>query len=160
MFPRPPVVAVVCCLLLATPVAVGFVGAQSSSNGSNASTDGTEPTSGTADRCFPDDGYEFTIGTEGPEISMVLHLSLLTNLGSPGVFGVELSGSVGGPPVIQLQTGVHFGGIESVGGFLNNPFGPFSIVFDYQFDLLSFGIDLDHRDTDAPIDGPVGDAAC
>ncbi|ATW88422.1 hypothetical protein halTADL_1667 [Halohasta litchfieldiae] len=156
MFPRSAVVAVVCCFLLLTMPLTAAVGAQETTTGS--STTGTD--SGTVDRCFVDDGYEFTIGTQGPEIRMVIHLSLLTNLGGPGALGVELSGSTGGPPIIELKTGVIFDGFESLSGFLNDPFGPFSIAYDYQFELPMFGSDVSYDDTETPIDGPVGNASC
>jgi len=148
---------VVCCLLLlSTPIAA-VVGAQTADATANGSTGG--PTPG-GNACFPGEGYEFTIGTAGPEIKMVLHLSLLTNLGGPGAIGIELAGSIDGPPIIELKTGVVFEGIESVTEFLNDPFGPFSIAFDYQFELPMFGPSYDYEDTDAPIDGPVGNASC
>jgi len=156
MFPRSAVVAAVCCcLLLAAPLTVAVVGAQET-NTTSGSTNGTE----TVDRCFLDEGSEFTIGTQGPEIKMVLHHSLLTNLGGPGAFGVELSGSIGGPPIIELKTGVIFEGIDSATEFLNNPFGAFSIAFDYRFELPMFGGDYSYNDSEVPIDGPVGDAGC
>jgi len=151
MFPRSAVVAVVCCCLLLTTPLTAAVGAQE--------TDSTTD-SGTVDRCFVDDGHEFTIGTQGPEIRMVIHLSLLTNLGGPGALGVELAGSIGGPPIIELKTGVIFDGFESLTTFLNDPFGPFSIAYDYQFELPMFGGDVSHDETDVPIEGPVGDADC
>ena len=156
MVPRTPVIAVVCgLLLLSTPVAavVGAQTANTTANGSSASTP-------SANACFPGEGYEFTIGTEGPEIRMVLHLSMLTNLGGPGAVGIELAGSIDGPPIIELKTGVVFAGIDDVGSFLNNPFEPFSIAFDYRFELPMFGPSYDYEDSDVPIDGPVGDADC
>jgi len=157
MVPRTPVIAVVCCLLfLSTPVAA-VVAAQTANATENGSTDGA--TAG-GNACFPGEGSEFTIGTQGPEIRMVLHLSLLTNLGGPGAIGIELAGSIDGPPIIELKTGVVFEGIESLTAFLNDPFGPFSIAFDYQFELPMFGSGYDYDESDPPIDGPVGDANC
>lgn len=159
MFPRSAVVAIVCCCLLLTmPLAAGIGGATQGNE--TASPNTTNGTAGGVDRCFVDDGHEFTIGTQGPEIRMVVHLSLLTNLGGPGALGVELSGSIGGPPIIELKTGVIFDGFESVTAFLNDPFGPFSIAYDYQFQLPMFGGDVDFNETGVPIDGPVGDASC
>lgn len=125
-----------------------------------SSAEPAEPTNAGVAACFPDDGYEFTIGTQGPEINMILHMSLLTNLGEPGAFGVELTGSIDGPPIIELRTGVIFGGFDSVSEFLNNPFGPFSIAFEYSFELPMFGEDFAYEEGDAPIDGPVGNADC
>ena len=163
MVPRSTVVAIISCwLVLSTPMAA-VVGAQTADTTANSSVDGP-PGSDTAasgfDACFPGEGYEFTIGTEGPEINMVLHLSLLTNLGGPGGIGVELAGSINGPPIIELKTGVVFEGIDDVGSFLNNPFEPFGIVFDYRFELPMFGPSYDYEDSDAPIEGPIGDANC
>lgn len=149
-------VVVVCCCLLVSVAASGGVAGMMQSNSSTESTETVE----TAHACFPDDGFEFTIGNQGPEIGMTLHLSLLTNLGSPGVFGVELTGSIGGPPIIELRTGVVFAGIDSVSAFLNNPFGPFSIAFEYVFELPMFGEEFAYEDTESPIDGPVGEASC
>ena len=167
MVPRTPTVAIVCCLLvLSTPLAA-VVGAQTanttadgSTNGSDGAAGATGTPAGAVDQCFPGEGYEFTIGTEGPEIGMVLHLSMLTNLGGPGAIGVELSGAIDGPPIIELRTGVVFEGIDDVGSFLNDPFEPFAIAFDYRFELPMFGPGYDYEDSDPPIDGPVGDANC
>lgn len=151
MISRTTVIIVVCCCLFVSVAASGVVAGQTPST--------QTPDTGAA-ACFPADGYEFTIGTEGPEINMILHMSLLTNLGGPGAFGVELTGAIGGPPIIELRTGVVFGGIESVGAFLTNPFGPFSIVFEYVFELPMFGEEFAYEEDQAPIDGPVGDADC
>jgi len=158
MVSRSTVMAFVCCwLVLSTPLAA-VVGAQTANTTANGSTGGSDV--GAVDRCFPGEGYEFTIGTEGPEIRMVLHLSMLTNLGGPGAIGIELAGSIDGPPIIELKTGVVFAGIDDVGSFLNNPFEPFSIAFDYRFELPMFGPSYDYEDSDVPVDGPVGDADC
>ena len=170
MVPRSTLVVLVACwLVLSTPLAaVG--GAQTADTTANGSVDGGPVDGGSSagsdaagsgfDACFPGEGYEFTIGSEGPEIRMVLHLSLLTNLGGPGGIGVELAGSINGPPIIELKTGVVFEGIDDVGSFLNNPFEPFGIVFDYRFELPMFGPSYDYEDSDAPIEGPIGDANC
>jgi hypothetical protein len=39
---------------------------------------GAAVTAPAADRCFPDDGTEFVIGTEGPQVRLTLHLSLFS----------------------------------------------------------------------------------
>ena len=156
MVSRSTVTALVCCwLLLSTPLAA-VVGAQTANTTANGSS-GSTPS---ANACFPGEGYEFTIGTEGPEIRMVLHFSMLTNLGGPGAIGIELAGSIDGPPIIELKTGVVFAGIDDVGSFLNDPFEPFAIAFDYRFELPMFGPSYDYEDSDAPIEGPIGDANC
>ena len=112
-----------------------------------------------SDACFPDSGYRFTIGTLGPQIEMVVHLSLLTNLGAPGTLGVELSGAIDqGEPLIDLKTGAVFHGVTDVGRFLDNPFGVFSIAYDYSFQLPFAGID--YQSDEAPISGPVGESRC
>jgi hypothetical protein len=112
-----------------------------------------------SDACFPDSGYRFTIGTLGPQIEMVVHLSLLTNLGAPGTLGVELSGAIDeGEPLIDLKTGAVFHGVTDVGRFLDNPFGVFSIAYDYTFQLPFAGID--YQSDEAPISGPVGESRC
>ncbi|MFO7834837.1 MAG: hypothetical protein R6V31_12535 [Halohasta sp.] len=149
------VAAIVCCLLVvAVPLAGPVAAATQAPTGPAAGGD-------SADRCFPDDGYEFTIGTQGPQIGMVLHLSMLTNLGGPGAVGIELAGSIDGPPIIELKTGVAFDGIESVSGFLNDPFGPFSIIYDYQFELPMLGSgSLDHEESEPPISGPINTTGC
>ncbi|MFW6320481.1 MAG: DUF7332 family protein [Halohasta sp.] len=152
---------VCCCLLLSSPLSAAVAAQSTVSDGEPSNGSETGPTeSGAADGCFPDDGYEFTIGTEGPEIRMVLHLSLLTNPVSPGAFGVELAGSIDGPPIIELRTGVLSEGIDSPTEFLNDPFGPFSIAYDYQFQLPMFGSGFDHEESDPPIDGPVNGTDC
>jgi hypothetical protein len=116
--------------------------------------------SGAADRCFPGDGYEFAIGNQGPTIDVAIHMSMLTNLGGPGTFGVELAGSTGSQTIIELRIGVVFDGIDDVGTFLNDPFGAFAIAFDYQFQLPMFGSGFDHNATEAPIDGPIDQVDC
>ncbi len=156
MVSRATVVAVVCCCLLVSTAASGVVAGASQPAPSPASTAATDSA---VAACFPADGYEFTIGNQGPEISMILHMSLLTNLGGPGAFGVELTGDIGGPPIIELRTGVIFGGIDSVSGFLTDPFEPFSIAFEYRFEIPAFD-GVSHETTDSPVDGPVGDADC
>jgi len=161
MISRTTVVVVVSCCLLVSVAASGVVaGATQSTTSSTDSVEAVQSADAGVAACFPDDGYEFTIGNQGPEINMILHMSLLTNLGGPGAFGVELTGSIGGPPIIELRTGVIFSGIDTVGEFLNNPFDPFSIAFEYIFELPMFGEEFAHEESDAPIDGPVGDANC
>ncbi len=158
---RTTVVVAVCCCLFVSMAASGAVAAPTTSSASAADTSGSlETTESATAACFPTDGYEFTIGDQGPEITMILHLSLLTNLGGPGALGVELTGSIGGPPIVELRTGVIFSGIDTVGEFLENPFGPFSIAFEYLFELPMFGDDFAYETTDSPVDGPVGDADC
>jgi len=159
MLSRTTAVEIICCCLLVSAVASGAVAGMTQENVSSTPVDGDDPQTTTAG-CFPADGYEFTIGNQGPEINMILHLSVLTNLGGPGAFGVELTGSIDGPPIIELRTGVIFSGIDSVSDFLNNPFEPFSIAFEYLFDLPMFGEDFAYETTDSPVDGPVGDATC
>lgn len=161
MVSRTTVVVVVSCCLLVSMVTSGVVaGAAQSTASSTESISAVESAESDIAACFPDDGFEFTIGTQGPEISMILHMSLLTNLGGAGALGIELTGSIGGPPIIELRTGVLFDGIDTVGEFLNNPFGPFSIAFEYVFELPMFGEGFAYEESDAPIDGPVGDADC
>jgi len=149
------VVAVSCCLLVSMATSGVVAGASQPTPSASA-----ESAESDVAACFPTDGYEFTIGTQGPEINMILHLSLLTNLGGPGAFGVELTGSIDGPPIIELRTGVIFAGIDTVGEFLENPFEPFAIAFEYSFELPMFGDDFAHEEDDVPIDGPVGDTDC
>jgi len=112
--------------------------------------------------CFPEDGYNFTIGTLGPQIEMVVHLSLLTNLGGPGTLGIELAGTTAEdvPPMIELRTGVVFRGVTDVERFLNDPFGLFAIAYEYRFNLPLGGSGVDYESDEPPISGPVGDADC
>jgi len=159
MLSRTTAVEIICCCLLVSTVASGAVAGMTQENVSTTPVDSGDPQATTAG-CFPAEGYEFTIGNQGPEINMILHLSVLTNLGGPGAFGVELTGSIDGPPIIELRTGIIFDGIDSVSDFLNNPFEPFSIAFEYLFDLPMFGEDFAYETTDSPVDGPVDDAAC
>lgn len=151
------VFAALCCslLLLTTPAAAL---AQPDAAGSPAGASPAYQPDG-SDACFPDSGSEFTIGTLGPQIEMVVHLSLLTNLGAPGTLGVELSGAIDeGDPLIDLKTGAVFHGVTDVERFLANPFGVFSIAFDYTFQLPFAGID--YRSDEAPVSGPIGEARC
>lgn len=163
MSPRILVVVstLVCCLLLITTPVMATVVATTEQR-PTSQTEGTPnaTASGSVDRCFIGEGYEFTIGNQGPTIDAAIHMSLLTNLGGPGTFGIELAGSTGSQNIIELRTGVVFGGIESVGSFLSNPFDAFAIAFDYQFQLPMFGDEFDYNETDAPIDGPVEQINC
>ncbi|TQQ82163.1 DUF7332 family protein [Halonotius roseus] len=112
--------------------------------------------------CFPAGGYNFTIGTLGPQIEMVVHLSLLTNLGGPGTLGVELAGTTAEnvPPMIELRTGVVFRGVTDVDRFLSDPFGLFAIAYEYRFNLPLGDSSVDYESDEPPISGPVGDADC
>ena len=112
--------------------------------------------------CFPEGGYNFTIGTLGPQIEMVVHLSLLTNLGGPGTLGIELAGTTAEnvPPMIELRTGVVFRGVTDVDRFLSDPFGLFAIAYEYRFNLPLGGSGVDYESDEPPISGPVGDADC
>jgi hypothetical protein len=140
-----------------TPIQPAPGAIQSPSGTIQPSTPVAQPDDSNA--CFPDSGYRFTIGTLGPQIEMVVHLSLLTNLGAPGTLGVELSGSIDeGEPLIDLKTGAVFHGVTDVGRFLDNPFGVFSIAYDYTFRLPFAGID--YQSDEAPISGPVGESRC
>lgn len=159
MISRTTAIVIICCCLLVPTVSIGAVAGETQGNASATPVDNGDLPATTAG-CFPADGYEFAIGNYGPEINMILHLSLLTNLGEPGAFGVELTGSIGGPPIIELRTGVLFGGVDSVSDFLNNPFEPFSIAFEYMFELPMFGDEFAYEDTESPIDGPVGNTTC
>jgi len=146
--------SLLCCLLV---VGVPLTVTAQTGNASQPA-DTAEPAA--FDRCFPADGYELTIGTYGPEITMVIHLSLLTNLGGPGALGVELVGSTGQQEIIELRTGVIFNGIDGVGSFLSNPFAAFSIAFEYHFQLPMFGEEFAFEDDEPPVDGPLGNASC
>lgn len=160
------VVAVVCCLLLfALPVGavVGQpAGDSEAAAGVDTPTDAVGPTAATAPiACFPPSGYGFTIGTLGPQIDMIVHLSLLTNLGGPGTLGIELAGAVDDTePIIELRTGAVFHGVTDVNSFLANPFGLFSIAYEYRFQLPMFENGIDYETTEPPISGPVGESRC
>lgn len=152
-----------CVLLVATPVTAALgattVG-QTAGTTTPAQTAEPGAESDAQNVCFPDDGYAFSIGTEGPQIDVVIHLSLLTNLGGPGTLGVELAGTTGQQPIVELRTGVVFNGIDDLGAFLNDPFSAFSIAYEYAFRLPMFGDGFAYDDTEVPIDGLVDDADC
>ena len=165
---------VVVSLLLATPpvAAVSDAGVDETAGADNTAaistaTDGpTSPfqqSDATGDNvCFPAGGYNFTIGTLGPQIEMVVHLSLLTNLGGPGTIGIELAGTTAedAPPMIELRTGVVFRGVTDVERFLSDPFGLFAIAYEYRFTLPLGGGGVDYQSDEPPISGPVGNADC
>jgi len=163
--------AVVVSFLLATsPVAAvgasGAGGVDTSPSISSVSGNPTVPLQGSdtdeSNGCFSAEGYNFTIGTLGPQIEMVVHLSLLTNLGGPGTLGVELAGTTAEnvPPMIELRTGVVFRGVTDVDRFLSDPFGLFAIAYEYRFTLPLGGSGVDYESDEPPISGPVGDADC
>ncbi|MDR5672147.1 hypothetical protein RH858_03125 [Halalkaliarchaeum sp. AArc-GB] len=114
--------------------------------------------------CFAGEGRAFSIGTQGPRIAMRLHLSVLTDLGEPGSFGVELAGSTGQYDLVHLVAGVQFSGLEDADRFLRNPFDAFSLVYSYELRLPMFadapGVDPIHTEDEPPLEGPVGVADC
>jgi len=163
--------AVAVSLLLATsPVAAvgaaGGAGVDTTQSISPATESPVVPLqqsdAGEGNACFPEGGYNFTIGTLGPQIEMVVHLSLLTNLGGPGTLGVELAGTTAEnvPPMIELRTGVVFRGVTDVDRFLSDPFGLFAIAYEYRFNLPLGDSSVDYESDEPPISGPVGDADC
>jgi len=166
------IAAVVVSLLLATtPVAAvsgtGVGDGGDSTAAISTSTDSPasplQQSDATGDNaCFPAGGYNFTIGTLGPQIEMVVHLSLLTNLGGPGTIGIELAGTTAedAPPMIELRTGVVFRGVTDVERFLSDPFGLFAIAYEYRFNLPLGGSGVDYQSDEPPLSGPVGDADC
>lgn len=114
--------------------------------------------------CFPGDGYELTIGSEGPQIDAIVHYSLLTNLGAPGSVGIEMAGTTGSQYIITLRTGVLFEGVGDAQSFVTDPVSQFSVAFEFDFSLPMFagvtGGDFDYNSDEAPIDRPIGDAVC
>lgn len=129
--------------------------------------------------CFPPDGVEFVIGTEGPQIELVLHLSLLPALvggaereavagaheaATPaGALGVEAAATTGDAPVVSLRAGVLFEGGTDLARLVSRPFAPFALAFDYAFTVPAFAgtpADGDYRESDVPVSGPVEEAAC
>jgi hypothetical protein len=110
--------------------------------------------------CFPPGGHRFVIGTEGPQIGIVVHTSLLTSLGRPGALGMEAVGAIDGEPIIVLRTGVLFEGVGDPFGFFAEPFSRFSIAFHYEFRLPMFGSDYDYESNESPVLGPVGTRGC
>jgi hypothetical protein len=109
--------------------------------------------------CFPGDGHRLGIGTEGPHIDLLVHTSLVTNLGGPGTLGMEAGGTTGRYEIITLRFGVVFAGVGDPGTFLDDPFGHFALAFDYRFQLPMFGSDVDYRLDEAPVTG-VASADC
>ncbi|MGM0604397.1 MAG: DUF7332 family protein [Halobacteriota archaeon] len=119
---------------------------------------------GAAESCFPGNGSEFTIGSQGPQIDMIVHMSLLTNLGAPGTMGIEMAGTTGREYIVVLRTGILFDGVHDAGSFLSDPFSQFSVAFEFDLSLPMIsgatGEDVSYSGDDAPIDAPIGDAAC
>lgn len=136
-----------------------------------------------ADGCFPPDGTDFVVGTEGPQIAFTLHLSLLpavisaeeptnvstTNLSTAnttvaaGALGIEASATTGTDEIVSLRSGVLFTGVDNATEFLANPFAPFAFAFDYALTIPAFEgtmADPDYRESDVPVEGPVEEAAC
>lgn len=164
---------VVASLLLVTGVAIGTAGAAETASEPVPDVDDrtTGETGGpVADTeapdsgCFAGEGRAFSIGTQGPRIAMRLHLSVLTDLGEPGSFGVELAGSTGQYDVVHLVAGVQFAGVEDADRFLLDPFEAFALVYGYELRLPMFadapGVDPIHTEDEPPVDGPVGVADC
>ena len=113
--------------------------------------------------CFPGDGYRFDIGTEGPRIVAVLHLSVFTDPLNPGAFGVELSGTALNQSIVSLQAGVRYDGVDGPGQLLADPFAPFEYVFDYRMRLPMFAsadVGPSEYESEKPFSGPVERAEC
>jgi hypothetical protein len=106
--------------------------------------------------CFPDDGHELGVGTEGPHIELVVHTSLFSNLGGPGALGVEAVGTTGQYEVVSLRTGAVFAGVGDPETFLADPFSRFGLAFDYRFSLPMLGGGYDYRLDEAPVTGVDG----
>lgn len=153
---------VVALVAAATPVAAEPTGPHEAASLAPAST---HPLGHPA-RCFPDDGAEFVVGTEGPQVRFTLHTSLLsavvaaetgsntTNVSdtadlnvttnttnatpAPGAFGIEATASTLSDEIVSLQAGVLYEGVDSVTSFLLNPFEPFALAFDYRLRIPAF----------------------
>lgn len=113
--------------------------------------------------CFPGDGYRFDIGTEGPRVVAVLHLSILTDPLNPGAFGVELSGTALDQSIVSLQAGVRYDGVDGPGQLFADPFAPFAYVFDYRMRLPMFAsadVGPTEYESEKPFSGPVERAEC
>lgn len=167
-----PVQVVLLTALLVVCTAVSPAAAATGAGASHPST------------CFPADGTEFVVGTEGPQIRFVLHVSLLpavidgddpTNVSetntslanetdvAAGAFGIEAVATTGTDEIVALQSGVLFEGVENATEYLSNPFAPFALVFDYRLTIPAFEgtvADADYRESDVPVQGPVEEAAC
>jgi hypothetical protein len=137
----------------------------------------------TPDTCFPDSGAEFVVGTEGPQIRLTLHLSLLSALFAgdaeadgptaradeadgprvaAGALGIEAAATAGGARIVSLRSGVLFEGGTGA-NLLAQPFAPFALAFDYRLTIPAFAgtvADGDYRESDVPVSGPVEEAAC
>ncbi|WP_318570393.1 DUF7332 family protein [Salinigranum marinum] len=121
---------VVSALVLALVVAAPPVSAVTTA----AATTGPEAEE---NRCFSPNGTGFVIGTESPQLRLVVHLSLLSAV----VDGEEANAT----------------------RFVADPFEPFAFAFDYRFTVPAFegtAADADYRAADAPVEGPVEEAAC
>lgn len=176
MAPRGPVVSPVAFVVVVLVVSLAVSPATAVTTGVNDEPHG--------DRCFPSDGTEFVVGTEGPQIRFVLHLSLLpavidsedptngsttnTSLANGttravGALGIEAVATTETDEIVSLQTGVLFEGIDDATTFLANPFSPFAFVFDYRLTIPAFEgtiADPDYETSDVPVEGPVEEAAC
>ncbi|KTG21943.1 DUF7332 family protein [Haloferax profundi] len=112
--------------------------------------------SGPTSPCFPGEGHQFDIGSEGASIDLVVFLSMFENLGEAGGFGMEASGGIGNESIIQLRAGVAFDGVGPATEFLSNPFSRFSVVYDYSMNLPMFepsGFDSSYEDDGSPVSG-------
>lgn len=123
------------------------------------------------DGCFPADGAEFVVGSEGPQLRFTLHLSLLRAVitaenGSEtaaGAFGIEATATTNGSQVVSLRTGVLFMGVDDAASFVHNPFAAFALAFDYRLRIPAFEgttADPEYAASDVPVEGPVREAAC
>ncbi|RLM57581.1 hypothetical protein DVK02_07445 [Halobellus sp. Atlit-31R] len=104
-------------------------------------------------RCFPDSGYDLTIGDGNPHINVTVHTSLFTSPAPPSALGLAAEGVAVGSEIIELRTGVVFeGDPESVSP--DGVWDQFAILFDYRFSLPMFSDSIGDS-TYEPTDGPV-----
>lgn len=123
------------------------------------------------DGCFPADGVEFVVGSEGPQIRFTLHFSLLRAVltaengsgAAAGAFGIEATATTNRSQVVSLRTGVLFMGVDDATSFVQNPFAAFALAFDYWLRIPAFEgtmADSEYDASDVPVEGPVEEAAC
>jgi len=91
--------------------------------------------------CFSGDGFELTIG-DNPGIHVRLHISLVTDLGNPGEYGVELAGTYDGDTITTLAAGVRLDDPRAVAS--SNPIEAFDIIGQTEI----------HLPFDDHVDGP------
>lgn len=143
------VVLTLCAVVLVAAVPGPASAAPAASTASSVVAEGS---------CFPTEGHQFDIGSEGPRMDLTMYTSLFENLLTRGGVGVKVVGATAETHVVAVQTGVRFAGVGDLGRFLADPLARVTLVFALDFQLPMVPGDQS-RDSDVAPVRPDGGSA-